>query len=148
MSLHSSSDFGILLFSQDQLHNQSPGSFQNHDPWFGSRIEQAWVLAFSFSGRLYFPSHVVLSLYFSTATLPNYRYSFQSTLISPSFHSLSNVTLEILDQFSNQCAQTAFMQAFDDLITGSTIFYTDGSKIDYSMYVGAAIYSSQFQAYV
>ncbi|KYQ54710.1 Gag-Pol polyprotein [Trachymyrmex zeteki] len=79
--------------------------------------------------------------------LPNFRHSFYySSVISFSYSSLSTPSLETLDFLPNPCAQSAFDQEFLHLTTESTVFYTDGSKVDHSTYVGAAVFSPQLQA--
>ncbi|XP_018366329.1 PREDICTED: uncharacterized protein LOC108763321 [Trachymyrmex cornetzi] len=79
-------------------------------------------------------------------TLPNFRHSFHSTITSSSYTSLSVPSLESLKLFPNLCAQALFDHEFSHLTAESTVFYTDGSKVDHGTYVGAAVFSPQLRA--
>ncbi|KYQ48389.1 Gag-Pol polyprotein [Trachymyrmex zeteki] len=67
-------------------------------------------------------------------------------MISFSYAQLSAPSLETLKSFPNCNAQALFEQEFHHLTAESIVFYTDGSKLDHSTHVGAAVFSPQLQA--
>ncbi|KYQ60002.1 hypothetical protein ALC60_00973 [Trachymyrmex zeteki] len=79
-------------------------------------------------------------------TLPNFRSSFRSTTISSPYTSLSLPSVDLTNFFPIPPAQSFFNQELQYLTSDSVLFYTDGSKVDHSSYVGAAVFSPQLEA--
>ncbi|KYM98341.1 hypothetical protein ALC62_10951 [Cyphomyrmex costatus] len=79
-------------------------------------------------------------------TRPDFRSSFRSTTIAIDYDSLSFPPEDPSSQLPIPSAQSFFERDFQHLISDSTIFYTDGSKVDHSTHVGAAVFSPQLQA--
>ena len=74
--------------------------------------------------------------------------SFQSTLICPTFHSIPNASLNILDQLPNNVPSPSLFKNFSHFDRWFyNILYINGSKTyNNSTYIAVAVYSLQLQA--
>ncbi|KYN02860.1 hypothetical protein ALC62_06310 [Cyphomyrmex costatus] len=79
----------------------------------------------------------------TTPALPAYQNSFTSTVENADFLSLPKSILSNLDDLPNHAVQLVFEEYFQTQLYNATVFYTDGSKVDDSTYVGSAVFSPQ-----
>ncbi|XP_071572505.1 uncharacterized protein [Temnothorax nylanderi] len=110
------------------------------DPERAEYVARNFPLAEAFRGV----EQTVRYIYKSTI-LPTFQYSFYSSFFSPPHYYPGPDLMSIFSRIPRQQVQTAFEQAFGDVMRDTLVFYTDGSKTQSGNYVGSACHSPQIQ---